>query len=191
MASAALRAVSRRVRRLERRLAAFLFRRVLCDQLAQCCKFQITPALSQSLCVGSRSFASSALRTEDKFPPYLLNVPATEVATLGNGVRVATEVRSCAERERCVTFFVPFFAGANVCSMSMRCATVHRMAWLLLRFAAASHPPQRQRRLHYPLPLSFARRAATARRPPSVSSLTPAVATRPRRITGRHIFLSI
>jgi hypothetical protein len=37
--------------------------------------------------------ASMAVRGEEKFPPYLLNVPATEVTTLSNGVRVATEVR--------------------------------------------------------------------------------------------------
>ena len=40
---------------------------------------------------GRRSFASHALQ-ERHFPSYILNAPATEVTTLANGVRVATEV---------------------------------------------------------------------------------------------------
>ena len=40
----------------------------------------------------SRSLSTAAV-AEQNFPSYVLNVPATEVSTLGNGVRVATEVR--------------------------------------------------------------------------------------------------
>lgn len=39
---------------------------------------------------GSRMMSSA----EEAFPPYVLNAPATEVSTLGNGVRVASEVRA-------------------------------------------------------------------------------------------------
>ena len=35
---------------------------------------------------------SSALEPHLRFPSYVLNAPATEVTTLSNGVRVATEV---------------------------------------------------------------------------------------------------
>lgn len=38
-----------------------------------------------------RSQAARAMSTEAAFPSYVLNVPATEVTTLDNGIRVATE----------------------------------------------------------------------------------------------------
>ena len=43
-------------------------------------------SLAQALRAGARSLAT-------RYPSYLTNVPATEVTTLANGVRVATEVR--------------------------------------------------------------------------------------------------
>lgn len=49
----------------------------------------------QLLTTGARGLASKAAVAADaKFPAYLLKAPATEVTTLGNGVRVATEVRT-------------------------------------------------------------------------------------------------
>lgn len=41
-----------------------------------------------------RAFASQAVRADERFPSYVLNAPATEVSTLKNGVRVASEVRT-------------------------------------------------------------------------------------------------
>ena len=43
--------------------------------------------LLQPAAVGARAFSS-------QFPAYVLNAPATEVATLPNGLRVASEVRA-------------------------------------------------------------------------------------------------
>lgn len=54
--------------------------------------FTIIPLFSQVLRAGSRAFSAGSLKAEERFPPYLLNAPATEVTTLQNGVRVATEV---------------------------------------------------------------------------------------------------
>lgn len=48
----------------------------------------------QALRVGARAASSAVRVAEEQFPSYLLNVPATEVTTLSNGVRVATEVRT-------------------------------------------------------------------------------------------------
>ena len=42
----------------------------------------------------SRSASSAA----SAFPSFLTNIPATEVTTLSNGVRVASEVRASAPR---------------------------------------------------------------------------------------------
>jgi processing peptidase subunit beta len=42
---------------------------------------------------GTRPFAAQAQRSAEHFPAYILNAPATEVTTLPNGVRVASEVR--------------------------------------------------------------------------------------------------
>jgi hypothetical protein len=41
---------------------------------------------------GVRRMASSALKSDAQLPAYVLNAPATEMTTLKNGVRVASEV---------------------------------------------------------------------------------------------------
>lgn len=48
--------------------------------------------LQKAATSGVRRMASSSLKAEAQFPSYVLNAPATEVTTLRNGVRVASEV---------------------------------------------------------------------------------------------------
>lgn len=48
-------------------------------------------AVNKALRVPTRSLATTAIRPAETFPSYVLNAPATEVTTLANGVRVATE----------------------------------------------------------------------------------------------------
>ena len=132
----------------------------------------------------SRSASSAA----SAFPSFLTNIPATEVTTLSNGVRVASEVRASAPApRRAARSFacpLPVLAPWMTKRGGRQPPTAGRLARCGARVPRRARASQRQPPLSCRLPAPICR-AATARRPRSASSSTR-VRARCRCARGRR-----